>query len=252
MQIGIGSTVAHMSAGAAFSPSDIANLEGWIAADQSDITLSGSDITSMANMGSLGGTFGSGGFPPALITRGGGLAIEYAAADERLVSSLAASSWNFMNQGTGMTIAMVFECAAGTGSSYLIDTRRAGNGVQVRYDASANERVTLSSVDSSTTYINSPSSVGTYPDDTQHVFDWVYAEGRSPAEYQATKNGVETNTGDTGGTPAGGDPAYTLWIGRLAANGANAGLQYVREVCIYSRALTDTERASLRTYLARW
>jgi hypothetical protein len=223
------------------------------------ITLNGSDVSAWSNRGSLGGTVAqaTGSAQPLYVASGGpfgGLPhVSYTQANsDRLTSSLAASAWKFLHDGTGGWLAMRYRCVSGTGLRTLIDTCALSGtlaGITISHDASLQAvRFVINKGDG--VLSNLVTANNSAPTNSVVSFLAAYHTGianpvRIYLAAESVTNGTET------GTPSAANPNAVFTVaGR--ASGGTVGIQGETADVLGGTGMPDsTLRANVFAFLAR-
>lgn len=233
---------------------DAANLRGYMEGDNLDgannsTLINGLPVASVVNLGTLGGTFdqlaalnmplfsttaGPGGTKPALTFDG----------SDWLVSSLAASSWAFLHDGTGATIYSVVRTnasavgnivATGTGSGIV-------RGILHRYNAAFAPLFFMSDGAVAQLFLTG----GAVTTGQFSLLTSTFATADTP-DGSLFVNGVSVATGNAGGVSALA-PAATLTLGATIA-GANGLVGSMRRIMIYAGAHSAAQQAAVLAYM---
>lgn len=231
---------------------DASNLLGYIEGDNFDginnsTLTNGNPISTVVNLGTLGGTFdqatpvnqptfstsaGPGGKPAATFS------------GDSLVSSLAASSWTVLHDGTGCTVYTVMETnGSATG---IVSTKDSSNARGIMHGTNTTFRARFFA-GTGTTLTPAPSSVtnalgiGT----TFNCFASRFST--TVPNYDGRVNGVSVMTG-TASAFGVGAPQGTLTIG--AYFGGTAPMTgAIRRVMIYAGYHSDATEAAVIAYM---
>lgn len=232
----------------ATSPSGIdgANLKAWWRAD-TGVTSDGNGVSSWANQGTLGGNLvqaTNAKKPHSGHTIRGQAALSFDGGDV-LHSDLAASSWNFLHDGSGCTILVVWRISTPQPFQFVFDTGTSGVGT-VRGCALYNSTANVLNVG------NGTSNVVTATGKTQTAGFQVQIvrlkTSGSPDERSFIDLGHHYNAAFSNLADA-GNAAATLSIGATGADGSPL-FGFVSEFAAWGSYLTDEQVDALETYLA--
>lgn len=248
-----------------FSPLSIADCQLWYTPTfkpEEGLVTSGSPevIDSVPNRGLLGGTLASAGAARPLLAHleSGGVANRcglFDGAADYHVSSLAASAWKFLHDGTGCSLFVLVRDLNTAVANYFATSAFliAQVGLVVQYESvNANIGVAvLNGGAAASTYrqtpINSVVAGGVYLVELHHGT-------ASATQVELWLNGTSVSSGPYANPTSAANPTATAAIGvradTLAAQFHNGN---ICEVLAYSRNLTLAERTLVRAYLsAKW
>lgn len=169
-----------------------------------------------------------------------------------LDSGNPASFWNFLHNGSGMTVIAVFRATNNLLQQILLSTSQTGvanAGIALSYTGGT---VTFEVKNGALAIINATSAAGSAPVNSRVYVVARYEEGRAGFEWSLSVNGSQT-TGDSLAAPSAGDAQAPLRIGASVVTGGEPLLAAtVPETLLYGRFLTDTEVANAVSYLTRY
>lgn len=225
-------------------PSQYGSLYCWLDfSDDSNLTSNTGQLVSINNKASGhtdNFTAGSASLRPDLVTtKFGGKQAAYFNTQDRLNSSLAAASWNFLANGAGATvIAAVHMRSSTTASSFAL----MGNSGGSEADYIFNHGPTSGG----TPYRFTPVVAGNTTNSSNNA--WVLDTGYTVATVTKTAatqvevyvNGISVGTGTLGGD-TGTDPSTTLALGQSSASGTASSVWYLAELWIFNEVLTGSD-----------
>jgi hypothetical protein len=177
--------------------------------------------------------------------------IHFTAANaHRLVSTLAASNWRFLHDGTGCTVVMGVEFGADTAAAFTLfstlNATSANTGTAFRFDAT-NQRVTLINSNAGTNVVNVSSASSSVLRSTSHVLSYTF----TGLAYVVRCDGVQILSGNATGAVATGDSTATLNLGSYG-NGGNPMTGEHAIGVIYASALAGGALDNVEQYVADW
>jgi hypothetical protein len=245
-----------MSAGGGviFNPMLIDDCEVWLEVDFDDITTSGSEITVWPNHGLLGGNFAPGGTGPDLVTRNGKPAARFTqGVDRRMVSSLAASNFNYLHDGTGSTTFVVLKPAPypmAANASVLMTNHNSAATPGVWFTLGADERVQITVQPGPIANSFSGTDEVWPRTNRPHILIWSTEETGITPEYTIDRDGEELVASDFTGACSASDAQYPLTIGNWPLGGAGTAMGGdLQAVVSYSRKLSASEEAAVVAWL---
>lgn len=226
---------------------DGANLKAWFRAD-TGVTSDVNGVSAWANQGTLGGTLAqatNAKKPHDGHVIRGQAALSFDGGDE-LVSSLAASAWNFLHNGTGATLLMAYRLSV-PGVVGFLDTGNSGSATALG--------ICLSHTGTQHRITSGNGVTGVVAQNGKAGFLGGFAvvvarlkTGGSPAAQDIVDQGKHFQSAFANAAGAGDAPA-TLNVGALV------GLSipftgFVSEIAAWGSYLTDEQLDSLEMYLA--
>ncbi|NBC18361.1 MAG: hypothetical protein GVY18_13710 [Bacteroidetes bacterium] len=199
---------------AAWVPSST-DLKLWTRLDRENYTID-TGITALQNEGDLGGTFdqATGSQQPTEATLGGRGAAKFTEADSQdLGSSLAASAWRFLHDGTGMRAMFVIEPSATAGAQTIISTLVATS-TRVGFELLVNPgngNLDVIVGNGSGTFVVASTTSGITAN-TKHLLGIRLGSGETN-EYEVWLDGTLKDSGALVGTPDSGDPQMSARLG---------------------------------------
>lgn len=197
------------------------NLKLWLRADLG-ITLNGGDVSAWANQGNAGGSFdqATAANQPAWTSSDANLngkpSVTFTAANtDRLVSTLAASAWNFLHDGTGATLWVVTRLT-NSANAALVATRTAAGasrGVIITHVPASNAVQMLVS-DGVTNVINVTGTANA-AEPLSTVVLFTHLTTATP-DAEIFYNPSTSSRGSGSGTPSASNAAFTMYIGSTA------------------------------------
>lgn len=248
--------------GGAFIPSQLSGLQLWVRSDaESDVsyeTGTSPDIRrvdSITNRGALGGTLaqGTSANKPVNASFPEGRAAFFDGSNDRLVSSLAATNFKFLHDGTGATVFTVYrtpDISSAAQALVATETVLASDiGVVLRTRTDGGMRLSISD---GTSLDNFNTAAGVAQSNATHVTCLRHSATETDViDIRLDGTQVANATSYPTITPSSADPSNTLVVGSRSDNG-DPFSGYLPEVIIYDRYLTDAECAQVEAYLARW
>ena len=236
------------------SPASISGLAHWYRADQ-EITPNGADV---AGWGDLVGTVD---FAQATAADQGVLnasdaslglqaSIGFDSANTEYMKAGAAADWQFLSDGSGMTIFMVLHSPSGTGNKYLLDTANASGsnvGMFVRQDGTNGTLTFAVAAGGGVNAIVATTANGSFANATPHMVCIGYAEGASPTEYEIRIDGAATLSGNSSNPPTVSVPFGELTLARIHSS-SSYFTGSIAELAIYNRRLSTAEMQQLEAY----
>lgn len=231
-----------------FSPASV-NLALWVRPSRKLYTLNGSsEVTSITNEGSLGGTFAQFGARslPTITSVGGRDAIAF--ENDELQSSLAASAFKFLHDGTGGRLIMVFRYHTSGAIRWLLGNSAsdaAGPGIQLYgTDAAAvevfngSEASAIAATGSNALSDNTLYVVGLQVDD----------DGEPRVSFHLNGDSKTVNNAGTTVFSSADPPTPLVLGGRVAADGFGATYDLL-DIAAWNAAIPD---ASFQAELAQF
>lgn len=245
-----------------FSPLSIANCKVWLdASDTSTISLSGSEVTQWTDKTANGYAFtqGTSANRPLSGTRtqNSKNVIDFDGSNDRLVSTAAASTWNFLHDGTEYTFLVAFlQDLDGNGAFLGTSAANFGNR-GATHGVLASDRI-FSQVATGASGTRAVDADVTSFGDMQ-VFTYL-SYTLKPSNATAServafryKNGAANKPNSASGAVSASDATNTLALGD-ASNATTFPFNgVIGEILIYDVALSDANRGLLESYLAtKW
>lgn len=243
--------------GAAFLPSNLANLYWWVRADVG-VTESSGDISSVEDHGSSGLNMvqATGLDQPTLISGelGGKPVIRFDGVDHFMTAGVA-SDWTFMSNGSSFTI---FKVSKITDPSpfdlqFFMGTKN-NTGGQVGFHLMYDDRSGFGLSDNLKFGIAGGSVVvdisanDTYTTQAYHISEITYERGITGDDAKEYIDGSLVGSGDEQNAPSSNNPQATLQIGRDTSDG-NLLKGDIAEIIIYNDAKGSADRQRVRDYL---
>lgn len=234
----------------------------WIDPDDIDgaansTLTSGGAIGTIVNKGTLGGTFaGQTGARPTFeptAGAGGGPAMRFGSgaslAPYGMESSLPASSFSFMHDGTGCTIYSVVKQPAAHVGTIVATSTGAGTNRGVGHRVNTFFRASYYMSDGSVLRVtaNSSSAEAIFSGGQHHIFSTRLANSPSGSDAEAHVDSALV-FGVTSAAFSSADPASTLRLGRTSTDG-NRLVGDLGDLLIYAGWHDDTERAAVEAWL---
>jgi hypothetical protein len=167
--------------------------------------------------------------------------------DDNIVSNLAASSWNFLHDGSGATVLIVCRPTKASGSTNMLlwTTTTTARGARLLHSAT-NDRFRFSVADGASFVIDISTGAGAAEPTSKAVYFDHLTTSTPDASLEAPP-GTVIGTGS--GTPSASAATTTLTLGATTnAFGGN-----VAEIVIWPTQLTAGNKATLAAYtLARY
>lgn len=234
-----------------FSPIDINNLYAWYdSSDASSITKDGSNLVSQWNDVSGNGKHVTATTTARPTDTANGIDFDGTA---NFMASATASDWTFLHSGTGSTVFVVMETGSanpGVSMSMLGTSNTATAGV-IYYaeDSAVNDGTRMFNYNGSALVLNYSNS-DVAPQQTTNILSYLYGT-EAGASNDLNMYALNSNyrNSDNLNTPSTNAPTHPLAIG---ANGSGNGGFFnglIKEVLIYKRKLTTTEREKVANYL---
>jgi hypothetical protein len=236
----------------------VAGYNLWLdAADTSTITVSGNEVTQWTDRSANAYAFtqGTSTNRPSSGTRtvNGLNVIDFDGSNDRLVSTAAASTWNFLHNPTGNTTFWVF-LPDGTANNSVIAFTNEGQGNQPGFSfqyLSNSPQDLLYFISSNLTVCDVPAALTT---GVAALYTWKADTSNATLANRLKfykDNGAATGTNTASATATTNNPAVTFHIGGKAGfthfNGA------IGEIIAYPSVLSDTDREKTRDYLiTKW
>lgn len=235
-------------------PKSVATLAAWWRADYGVTTATGVSQWRDGTTGRLL-TQATPGKQPTRVTPselGSKPALRFDGTDDVLVSTEAATAWNLMSDGTGVTAFVA--CVQRSGGSNLTllstETSTTSQALWWRIDAAANSNYLF-------VYNTSASPVGTalitatpghasVAFDTRLITDYSYSESASP-EWTLRNADTTRASGASAAAPSGPAPSTLAVCG--FSNGGGFGAFDIAEIIIYSSALSSGDKTAIYNYL---
>ncbi len=234
---------------ASFLPPHLSGCALWLRSDDVGIVLAGSKVDTWPNRGSLGGNFtqSTDANRPTFAASDPAFqdlpSLSFDDVDDVLVSTLAASSWNFLHDGSGATVAAVIRPTGGGAFLSTINTS-AGSGFQMDWNHSVGNEVQLNLYNATAIWRTVHRALASA---TKASAVARMQTGASPVA-SLHVNGVEGTLAGAG--TAGGSADHTLTVGAWTAAAALPFGGKITEVVAYSRYLSSDELGLLEAYLA--
>lgn len=238
----------------AITPSTIygSDLKLWLRADLG-VTLNGGDVSAWANQGTLGGSFDQGTpanqplFTASDANLNGQPSVTFTGANsDRLVSSLAASAWNFLHDGTGATLFVVCRPTGGSGTRTLIGNSGGPTARGFRLEhVPASDRFELRVSDGASNVIAITGSANA-AEPVSLVAMFTHRTSDTP-DVTLYYNPSTTSRGTGSGTPSASDAAAALYVG-TTTGAANAFDGPIAEL-IAVTGVDAAKIASVQAYL---
>lgn len=236
---------------------DAANLRGYLEGDNLDgannsTLVNGNPVGSVVNLGTLGGTFAQGTLanqPLFSTTAGPGgtkSALVFDGTDF-LVSSLAASAWSFLHDGTGATIYSVVRTnASAIGTIVSTATGTAINrGVGHRYTTLFTTSYFMS--DGAALQIVTSGAAASVVNGNFNLFTSTLSSADTP-DANLYANGVMTGAGADAAAFSALAPANTLTIGATPVGGSGL-VGPVRRIMIFQGSHSPATQAAVLAYM---
>lgn len=229
------------------SPQRILRLAPTMFLDADHYTTSGGNVVGYVDQ-ARADTFASAGaaqaVPVADATLNGAKSATF--SGNWFVSSLAASSWQFTNNGAGHEVFHVYvPTTVGAGARYQLCTRSGGTTGFACFESSA---VTYHEVFSTVVTLVDAFVTGGSAN-VAYVKNSYYQEGRAGNEWSITRNAT-TSTGDSTAPPLDVPPAHTMVLGAFNDGGTNPTSERWACSILFARVLTAAERAVVRAWFA--
>lgn len=233
---------------------DVAALAPLHWYDAASVTPSGPNLLSMTNLGSAGGTITVGAgtvlLPTADAALDGKPSITLDGVNHYLTSSLPASAWRFLHDGTGAEVFCVFVPTGLPTNQVYWATGAAGNGVGAAHYSSNTLLSYL--VQNGTGTTAQLVNLGALVVGTPVYTDSTFGLSETPDMVNRLKS-VPVSTGaDITLTPAAGDALSTLRIGANYAGGQRCSMRLAAWIG-FNRVLTPAQRITMQQYMTtRW
>lgn len=193
-------------------------LKLWLRADLG-ITLNGGDVSAWANQGTAGGSFDQGtpanqpAWTSSDANMNGQASVTFTAANsDRLVSTLAASAWNFFHDGTGATLFVVMRPVATSATRHAIGNSSGSTSRGFRLEhIPASDRFNCRISDGATDVISILGS-GNAAEPLSCVAMFTHKTTDTP-DCTLYYNPSTTSRGSGSATPSASDAANALYVG---------------------------------------
>lgn len=214
-------------------------------------TLSSGNLATMPNRrgaDSLTVTAGTLAEPAVSAAFAGARTVAFAGTQE-LRSSLPASAWKFLHDGTGYDAFFVGMRTGNTGGNQVLMTTRGGGGDPGHLLAATNNTAVATDLISNAagTPVFNATLGGAWTLNTPGYVNSSYVEGM-PQEYLGFANALVASTSDSAVVPSANDPFSTLYVGRNSA--LQPAIMELAEILIFTRRLNAEERQTVREYIA--
>jgi len=226
--------------GRAWQPSDVATLVVRLDFDDisslsqtddssSPVTASGQSIGWIRNKGTLGGAFsqGTGTAKPTYDTFSGSLLGASFDGGDSLVSTLSASNFSFLHNGSRRVIMIDMVTPASAAFQSVLDTNNASSAIGAAVYCNTPMSFGSSVANGSTAVINAAGDtvlVGTRYTRTERFEDSI-----SGNDFIRRINGTETQTAERAAVPSASGPNNTLYIGaRPSGSGFTGKIRRIR------------------------
>ena len=254
-----------LAGNAAYVPGPVAGYVVWLdASDTSTITVSGTAVTQWTDKSVNARTFtqGTAGNRPVsgVSTKNSRNVIDFDGSDDFLESTAATSVWKFLSDGTQHTYFVVAKSTDlnnyGTVFGNVNSAKIGIEGAQFRPDPAIACYINTQDGSNAAAIYNSGGSISNN--------EWVYAYFRNkPSDGTAAnrskgqiKLGTAYSNNASTNTPSNSNPNYTLVVGATRNNSgviADRFIGSIAEIIIYNSYLSDTDTATVQTYLAnKW
>ena len=222
----------------------------WYRADT--VTRNGNNLRSMPNRGVAGGvlnvTTGTIAVPKVDAAFNNKLSIAFTAT-QRLTSSLPASEFTFMHDGTGKDVFVVTKLnTVSPGIQGFVCTRPA-SGYAIGAGFYANTTNIAHNVGNGTVNIFSPAPtyvMNFLAINTAYALEVGYSETSSPEGFIGDNTVTQLAAGASGGVPSTSVPAVTLQVGGFLDTGLLSG--NIADIIIFNRVLSAADRQLVREY----
>ncbi len=236
----------------------VAKLEAALAAllpthdyDSSNYTLSGANLSTIPNRGSAGGqmtvvagTIAEPSADSALL----GEKSWIAPGGQTIQSSLAASAFKFLHDGTGCHTFCVYvptvAATRGVWATRSFAGTEVGAGVFYQSTSSFNCQTANGTAN---LYIHAGAN-GSTPINTGALLEHSYLEGAPTEAFTYRNGGALINSGNTAAAPSAADPTSTLRMGDSAGSSVSGQGRYARWIG-FARVLSASEQATVRSLL---
>jgi hypothetical protein len=239
------------------APPFAADLRVWVDPDDIDgaknTTLtSGGVIGTIANKGTLGGTFvgTTGGRPTFQPTAGagGGPCMRFANTAGACASSLPASSFAFMHDGSGCTIYSVFKTSVSQFGTIVATSTGAGTIRGIGFRVSTTFRAGIYVSNGTLLIVNFNSANNVMTSGLHHVLSGTIRDRATGNDAEMFVEGVSVGGAAAGSAFSALAPAGTLTIGRTSAD-ANRLIGDLGDLLIYAADHDATQRNAVAAYL---
>lgn len=246
-----------------FSPSSISGLKLWLdASDSSTITSSAGAVSQWTDKSSNAYVFSQSTAAnkptTGTVTINGKNTITYDGINDTLVSTAASSAWTSLNNGTNYTVFFVYQLYSvpsnsmglmstnwdGSSSVVGVNFQFADGQYNVFYPAGSSGTYNISNSTGQATAVPTIRTEVIKPQDSSTNRWNLYINGGSVIQANTRTDSYSTNA-----------PGYTLQIGATYSSGNGYGTLSgsIAEIILYTSALSDTDRASVRNYLnSKW
>ena len=182
----------------------------------------------------------------------GGLpSITFDGTNDNLDSSLAASSWKLLHDGTGVTILAVFHplVTGGGSADVLLGTTYTGIGAHLAYDANSTRGTFVVRDGGVPDVIQLYPTTGTMPGDVNYAMLATHATADTPdgSLYYPLASSVATGSG----TPTAADPGATASIGCSPGGTLNPYAGSIVELVVWPFSFTLAQRTRANAYVRR-
>ncbi len=168
------------------------------------------------------------------------------AGTTRYISSLPASSWRFLHDGTGCDLIIVYSPTSEGG--LLLGTKDGSAGQAGVFLQSTGGSLRLAVANGTSTIINANQATPATTLGAATYGGYSYSEAASP-KYARYVKSDGSNSGSPSGAPAAGDPGGTLVLGGSGAENFLADMLFA-ELLVFNRVLTAPERQTMAAYMA--
>lgn len=232
----------------------------WIDPDDLDgarnsTLTAGNPIDTLVNKGTLGGTFvgTTGGRPTFQPTAGagGGPCMRFGSgasgAPFGMASSLPASSFSFLHDGSGCTIYSIVKVSTSHNGVIVATSTGQNTNRGVGHRVNTNFRASYWMSDGTALRINANSSINAITSGQHHVFSTRLANNAIGSDAEAHVDGALV-FGVTSTAFSSADPASTLCLGRTPVD-ASRLVGDCGDLFIYAGSHDDTQRAAVEAWL---
>ena len=178
------------------------------------VTSSGQSIALIRNKGTLGGAFSQSTAGERPTYNGSLIGASFDGGD-RLVSTLAASNFNFLHNGSRWVVLLDFVSPSGAGAGYMLDTHNGSSGNFGFHIESSNTAIATWITNGGSTVLNFPGD--TIAASTRYIVAERFEDNISGSDFVRWVNGVQGAVADRSAAPSVSNATNTLYVGARQA-----------------------------------